>query len=777
MFKNVVLGALLCTVLLPVALSAQTLFIGSGDGFSPTVYGFRGDPFSGPVAFTATTSVLQAYPAGNRYYVFSRNSIGTVSVVDATTFGVVRTFNLGQAPGALAQTPDGRKILVLNLGLRIFDGVLDTELPSVTGDLGLSPSDVATSFDSRRAFVLSTTSQRITIVDLDTYSTTGVPVIVPGIPTAIASGPNGLVYVSGQNTIWEYMYDPASNALALRGQITFSGYIGKLQFSPDGTRAVAINLSPGVASPVSLFIFDLANRNLLGSVPQLPAAVSKVVVPDSNRCFALSPALQKLYQVSFANPGAPTEVSFPGLPTLPAVRDIAVSVEAPVNRYLFIAVDTTLYRIDLVTNSVSGQLGIAGNRLGDIAAALPTTSNVPSNVIPFNANQTVGIGAVPAPLIVKVVDFSGKPVANASVSFTSISGGLIVTTPIAVTGVDGTAGTTVSVPAVIGVYQVSATVFGVAASTTFTINVSTVVGGGGGYGYGLQIWAGHGQVIGPNVSTSSQGQEQLRVRYVDAAGNPVPGVTVTWTLTDAQYTTGTVAPAVSVTDANGFAVADYFAGPVTGGAILGNPVGTSTIAATAFGQTVVFNVITVGNPVLGANFPGFITVRVTPPDRRLTVKAGTTATGAITAQVFANGAYPLSGASIRLISDTDSNPTRPSLCGGGIVLTDASGTAVCDVAAGGTQGLGSYTLIVGGSTRVAFAIEVTPGLPANVQDVRGNNQRGRLGERLPIALSAQVIDAFGNLVEPGSQVTWEVPVAGSATLTNEIGRASCRERV
>ena len=777
MFKKLALAALFCVVSLPFTLPAQTLFVGSGDGFSPTVYGFRGDPFTGPSAFVGTTSVLQAFPAGNRYWVFSKNTIGTVSVVDAATFGLIRTFNLGQAPGALAQTPDGRKILVLNIGLRVFDGLLDTELPVISGDLGINPVDVAASFDSRRAFVLSTTSQRITIVDLDTYTTTGVPVTVPGIPTAIATGPNGLVYVSGQNAVWEYLYDPGSNALILRSQMTFNGYIGKLQFSPDGTRAAALNLSPSVASPESVFLFDLANRTFLGGVPQLPGVPNKVVMPDATRCFALVPALQKLYQISLANPGFPTEAAFSGLPALTGVRDIATSIEVPANRYLFIGADVYLYRVDLTTNALSGQIGIAGNRVGDIAAALPTTTGVAANLVARNANQTIGVGATPAPLLVTVVDFSGKPVANAQVSFTAFSGGVVVANPVVTTGLNGVAGTLVSVPAVTGVYQVTASVVGVGATATFTINVSTTTGGGGGVAYGLQIWAGHGQVIGPNTSTSGPGQERLRVRYVDAAGNPVPGVTVTWTVTDTQFTTGTVAPAASVTDLNGFAEADYFAGPVTGGLTLGNPVGTTTITASAFGQTVVFNLITVANPVLGNNFPGFITVRVTPIERRITVKAGATATGAISVQVFANGAYPLSGVSVRLVSDLDTAPTRPSLCGGGIVLTDSSGSATCDVAAGGVQGVQPHTLIVGGTQRVAFAIEVTPGLPAGVQDVRGNNQRGRVGQRLPIALSAQVVDAFGNLVEPGSKVTWEVPVAGSATLSNVVDTVDSSGRV
>lgn len=778
MSRKLALSVLLCTVLLPASLSAQSLFVGSGDGLSPLIYAFRGDPFTGPTPITGAGSVLAAFPAGTRYYVFSRSAAGTVSVVDANTFALIRTFNLGTTPIAVTQTPDGRRILVLTStgGVRIFDAVLDTELAPVYQDLGASPSDIAVSYDSQRAFVLSPPSQRVTVIDVNSGAVVGAPVLVSGYPQAIATGPNGLVYVSGQNTVWEYFYNPLTSTLALRSQITFSGVAGKLAFSPDATKAAAINLNPGPAYPASVFLFDITNHIYLGSAPQMLAPATKVVVPDANRCFMYVSGLQKMYQVSFSNPSAPVEPSFGGV-TLSTVRDVVGSIEAPTNRYLYVGSDVYLYKIDLTTNAVASQIGISGNRVGDIALALPTASTgMAASVIAFNANQTVGLGSSGTPLVVKVVDYNGKPVANATVTFTATLGGVIPQTPTVTTALDGTAGTIVSVPAIAGVYQVTATVSGTGAMATFTLNVSSTGGTGGTGYYGLQIWAGHGQVIGPNTSTSMTGQEQLKVRYVDGAGNPIPGVSVSWAITDQQYTSGTVSPAVSITDANGFAVADYIAAPVVGGPQLGNPVGRTTITATAAGQVVVFNIITLGNPVLGGNSPGFITPRVNPPDGHVTVKAGTTAVGAITVQVFANGAFPLSGVSVRLQRDTDSIPTSPSVCAGGIVLTDAAGMATCDVVGAGGQGSNAYTLVIGGTIRMPFRVDITPGDPADVRDVEGNNQRGRAGQKLPQVLAATVVDAYGNLT-PGGQVVWEVAVPGSATLSNVVSVADTNGRV
>jgi hypothetical protein len=73
-------------------------------------------------------------------------------------------------------------------------------------------------------------------------------------------------------------------------------------------------------------------------------------------------------------------------------------------------------------------------------------------------------------------------------------------------------------------------------------------------------------------------------------------------------------------------------------------------------------------------------------------------------------------------------------------------------------------------------LTVTPGPPAQMRIVQGNNQSGNPGQRLPLALVAEVQDAGGNLLE-GVPVAWEVVTPGSATLSNVVTRSAYNGRV
>ncbi|MBI3278699.1 MAG: hypothetical protein HYZ57_02525, partial [Acidobacteria bacterium] len=116
-------------------------------------------------------------------------------------------------------------------------------------------------------------------------------------------------------------------------------------------------------------------------------------------------------------------------------------------------------------------------------------------------------------------------------------------------------------------------------------------------------------------------------------------------------------------------------------------------------------------------------------------------------------------------------------CAGGFALTDAGGLATCDLVLGGRIGTAQLTISVGGFTTFSptFEINVLPGEPAKFNILQGNNQGGRAGQQLPLALVAQVTDAFGNVL-PGAQVTWTV-ATGNSELVNTFRTADQTGRV
>ncbi len=776
MSKRIFLLAVLLGAILSTSAFGQNLFVSSGDNVSSVVHSFKEDPFTGPASVIGAPNFFLALPAGPRFYLVSKNALNTVVVVDAN-MAFIRKFDLGAPATGGGVSPDGRRIVILAGGLKVYDTSTDLEVPITFSDV-ISPTDVAFSFDSRRAFVLSSASQRLSTIDLISNTQVGTPTTISGTSTGVAAGPNGLIYVSAQQSVYEYQYDPNSLNLALRGQFSLTGTPGKLSFTPDGSKAVAVNT--GIAgSGTAIFVLDLATRQLSGQVPISSLSFSKVVTADNGRFFAIATQNSKLYQFSFSNLALFQEASFLGIGSFTSVRDIAITHEAPLARYLFVSSGSNVYRIDLSVNQVSGVLGIAGNTAGDLSFAVPANQGTISVLLPFNANQSVNPGSVSLPLLVKVTDYIGRPSSGARINFTTSAAGLTIQTPSVLTGIDGVAGTTVVAPITGGQYGVIATTEGSSLATSFNLNVtSSGTGGGtgggsggGGSTAGLQIYSGQGEVL--TQFQSSVTQEPLKVRVLDAAGNGVPGVAISWSVNDQVGTAGYLDRATSLTDVAGFAEANFIASQVVGGGFQ-QPFGRSSVIASTGSEVVTFTIITLA-PLQGGT-QGFIGINLRKPtDQRINGKVGETIPGAIQVQITANGSTPLPGVGIRVF-EGDGLTGPSSLCTAGIILTDVNGFASCDLRVSGVVGESTLKVKIGSTIETPITLTATPGDPAGFRNVSGSNQEGLAGQRLALPLVAEVVDASGNAVQ-AANVTWEVPVAGSATLTNTISTADNFGRV
>lgn len=774
-------ASVLMLLIAGAAAPAQRLFVmPGGPSTNQTVSIFSGDPFVFVTSYQGSPASLLALsnPAGTRYFVVAGSGSDTVTVLDGSTLNVLQRFSLLNNGTAAAVTPDGRRLLVTAGNLFVFDitGTGSTLPNPVPVNAGTSPSDVAVSLDATRAFVLSPTDQRLVAVDLATNAVVS-PAVSIGAPTAVAVGPNGMVYVSATNRVYEI--DPRTMTLTLPDGIPLNGRPGKLAFTPDGRYALAVNQTP-VAGNSSVLLFDLNSKILVGTVPNFGVVLDTIVPAGNNRAFAYSSQNQTLYQVSLSplNIDVPT---FGSIGTITNVAAIAVSQELPQPRFLYVVTSTSVYRITLSTNELSGQIALT-TIPSRASYAEPASTNPVTQILQYNSNQTVAPGAASLPLIVRALDSVGRPVSGAPVAWNITALGATLQSAATTTNAQGFAQAVVMAPTTVGTFTVTATV-GSAAPATFTLAVSTGATGGGGAG-GISIVSGNGQVVRENMISA----EPLVVEVRDTAGNPVPSATVEFTISQGQ---GTLSPGpigsswagggssvTMLTDANGQASVLFVASYIG----FGYSYVPNTVTATSGGSSVNFTVTTTLMSYMGqiAGDPTVTLIKPSEEDKTIQGKAGETAAGAIVVQVNVStgpqGGQAMPGVGVRITTGQDPAIGPTASCSGGTVLTDASGVATCDVVFGPKVGEAELTVITGGFNYKTVRLIVLPGTPSQMRILQGNNQSGDAGQRMPVALLAQVTDAGGNVL-PGVPVIWEVVTAGSLTLSNVVSTSDYMGRV
>ena len=219
----------------------------------------------------------------------------------------------------------------------------------------------------------------------------------------------------------------------------------------------------------------------------------------------------------------------------------------------------------------------------------------------------------------------------------------------------------------------------------------------------LSIVSGNGQVVQENFAT----QVPLKVQAKDGAGRPAAGVNVNWSVTQGV---GTIPNPMTMTDADGFASAN-FVGPnlQPGTSFL-----ASTVTVTSATTAVSFIVTTSSLRQSGGGQAAPPLVELITP-RQIVGTAGSTLPGAVMVRVTAQSGLQLGqgvpNVGVQIINDTD--PMAPSaVCNGpgGVVLTDSKGVATCDLVLGRQAGTTTVALSTGGSlNQQTLTIQVNPG--------------------------------------------------------------------
>lgn len=332
------------------------------------------------------------------------------------------------------------------------------------------------------------------------------------------------------------------------------------------------------------------------------------------------------------------------------------------------------------------------------------------------AEQTGTVGStLAAPIVAQVTDAWGQPVPGVMVTFAAADGAGEFSPAGAATDEAGNAGSRWT----LGTTSGSASGTARTADLTAAFSASALPGPP----MRLEVAAGEDQTapaggpvpVGPAVAV------------LDAAGNPVPGLEVSFTVISGG---GTATPARVTTGADGVAAVEAW--------VLGETAGTNTLQATletAPAAAVELEATGVAGPV----DPVRSTVSATPSS----VRSGETASIRLVAR-DAHG-NPIAGAAAALTASGSGNTivqppaTNANGAAGGSLTPEGAGTRVVSAEVNGVPLAGSATVEVAAPPTVA-SVTVTPGTLALAA--------GQSGE-----LTAAVLDPQGAPVD-GAQVEW-----------------------
>ncbi|HEX6645336.1 MAG TPA: Ig-like domain-containing protein, partial [Gemmatimonadales bacterium] len=358
------------------------------------------------------------------------------------------------------------------------------------------------------------------------------------------------------------------------------------------------------------------------------------------------------------------------------------------------------------------------------------------SVVDGNGQQgTVG-NALAEPILVRVLDVQGRPVQGQQVTFTVVTGGGSVDPATPTTDADGEVTTEWTLGPAAGLQQLQARATGGAAPANLSTSVSATASPS--TAAEIELVSGSEQ----SATAGSQLPDSLIVLVTDAVGNPVAGVTVTWSVTGG----GSVSEPTTMTGANGRTGVRRTLGLTAG------PQGTSAAASGLAGSPVTFTATaTVGtagrlavvqqpspSASSGAAFAQQPRVQVQDiggndvgvPGRAITAAiasgpSGATLNGALTVATAANGQAAFTNLSI----------------------TGPAGTYTLNFTGANMTGATSdpITLAAGSPARLAFTRQpadatagasITPSVQVTIQDA--------LGQAVPGATNAVTIAIGAN---------------------------------
>ncbi len=361
---------------------------------------------------------------------------------------------------------------------------------------------------------------------------------------------------------------------------------------------------------------------------------------------------------------------------------------------------------------------------------------VPTEIKAFSGDDQTGPagGTLALPVVVRVTDRSGRPVANQGVAFAPGSGSGSVTPASVTTDNEGKASTAWTLGPAAGPQSLTARAEG--GDAPEGLDVALTAHAVSGAATEIQIASGNEQT----GAVSSALPDSLVARVIDAGGNPVAGIEVHWSASGG----GSISPEVVVTGADGLAAAER---------VLGGSSGAESAQATAAGLQ--------GSPLT------FIHTAVPATPSRLLKISGDGQS--------APAGFQLADSLVVQLVDQNGNGVggRPVtwVVGGGEGSVDPvnstttpQGFAVTRWTMPAATGDYSIDAVFSGVDPVGFTGHASADVPTTIALVSGDHQSASVGAQLAAPLRVKVTDGNGNPVE-NVPVTW-TPTGGSVGATS-----------
>ena len=387
--------------LLPVVHGAPYVFVFHGDTVTASVYDsetleLAGTPLVGrraSLAFGVTDK--QAANAFEKFYVVTHNSI----VILNSDFSVRGTVFLeGTVPAtqsAATLSADGTRLLIAS-GDQVV--ILDTSEDSILASVELSsmPTGVAVDGSSNRAYIISSESRWVRVLDLDTNQLEDLALEMPSLPTTIASSADGSgVYITSQRSIYQ-----------IDEQV-------EVFLKPILATAPQFNSTDPESSSTSKVLSGDSGR-ILGEDAKLPdsaylnggASIDKLLLARGNRFFMRAGG--DLLQGILSPGGTTSLITNPesGQPFNSGDADIAAS---PDGRMIFVA-ESSLRRLAKIDTSGERPVEevILASKPTAVALTAPPIAQAGTLEKFAGNNQTVQSGSAYS-LVARALDEGGGP--------------------------------------------------------------------------------------------------------------------------------------------------------------------------------------------------------------------------------------------------------------------------------------------------------------------------------------------------------------------------------